>query len=150
MRKFSDAYFVDTSKKARKSAEEEFFADGKLKEREPIPESRGADQKEVDKTHSLKMSRLLSVPEPRDAATNKHGPSVLRLRQDKGHADSRRVGDVLAMADRADGLAVRNLGQLAFRIQERRRTDRETGSNSRIIMMRLVQRYYRAERLKYR
>jgi len=48
--KFTDSYFSGTSKKVRRSAEDEFFTDGKPKEREPIPEARSSDQKEVDKT----------------------------------------------------------------------------------------------------
>ena len=48
--KFTDAYFTASGKKGAKSAEEEFFADGKPKEREPLPEARTSDQKEVDKS----------------------------------------------------------------------------------------------------
>lgn len=46
--KFNDSYFSKPSTKASTSAEEEFFADGKPKTKEPIPASRAADQKEVD------------------------------------------------------------------------------------------------------
>ncbi|KAI0307279.1 ribosomal protein L6e-domain-containing protein [Multifurca ochricompacta] len=47
--KISDAYFVKSEKKRTRSAEEEFFADGKLKEKDPFPETKAADQREVDK-----------------------------------------------------------------------------------------------------
>ena len=38
-----------SKKKHSRTAEEEFFADGKPKEKEAFPESKAADQKEVDK-----------------------------------------------------------------------------------------------------
>jgi len=47
--KINDAYFAKPSVKGRSSAEEEFFADGKPKEKEPFSESKAADQKAVDK-----------------------------------------------------------------------------------------------------
>ncbi|KAF9652197.1 60S ribosomal protein L6 [Thelephora ganbajun] len=47
--KINDAYFAKAPIKGRTSAEEEFFAEGKPKEKEPIPESKAADQKAVDK-----------------------------------------------------------------------------------------------------
>jgi large subunit ribosomal protein L6e len=47
--KINDAYFAKAAVKGRTSAEEEFFADGKPKEKEPFPESKAADQKAVDK-----------------------------------------------------------------------------------------------------
>ncbi|EIN10435.1 hypothetical protein PUNSTDRAFT_51072 [Punctularia strigosozonata HHB-11173 SS5] len=47
--KINDAYFAKPSSKAKTSAEEEFFSEGKPKEKEAFPESKAADQKEVDK-----------------------------------------------------------------------------------------------------
>jgi len=47
--KIDDAYFAKATVKGRTSAEEEFFADGEPKEKEPFPESKAADQKTVDK-----------------------------------------------------------------------------------------------------
>ncbi|KAK1236475.1 60S ribosomal protein L6 [Marasmius sp. AFHP31] len=47
--KINDAYFAKPATKGSKSAEEEFFADGKPKAKEPLSESKTADQKEVDK-----------------------------------------------------------------------------------------------------
>jgi large subunit ribosomal protein L6e len=47
--KFNDAYFAKSEKKRRPSAEEEFFADGKPKEKGAYPETKAADQREVDK-----------------------------------------------------------------------------------------------------
>jgi len=44
----NDAYFTKTAPKGARSAEEEFFEDGKPKAKEPLPESRAADQKAVD------------------------------------------------------------------------------------------------------
>ncbi|GLB33902.1 putative eukaryotic ribosomal protein eL6 family protein [Lyophyllum shimeji] len=46
--KINDAYFAKPSKSASLSPEEEFFTEGKPKEKEALPESRTADQKEVD------------------------------------------------------------------------------------------------------
>ncbi|KAI5124939.1 hypothetical protein M0805_007366 [Coniferiporia weirii] len=46
--KVNDAYFAKTKVKGPKSAEEEFFADGKPKEKETLPESKSTTQKEVD------------------------------------------------------------------------------------------------------
>ncbi|KAI0702876.1 60S ribosomal protein L6 [Cytidiella melzeri] len=46
--KFDDSYFVKTGSKGKSSAEEEFFADGKPKEKEAFPESKAADQKSID------------------------------------------------------------------------------------------------------
>ena len=43
-----DAYFTKTASKGARSAEEEFFEDGKPKAKEPISESRLADQKTID------------------------------------------------------------------------------------------------------
>lgn len=47
--KINDAYFAKSEKKRRPSAEEEFFADGKPKEKGAYPETKAADQREVDK-----------------------------------------------------------------------------------------------------
>ncbi|KAG6873757.1 hypothetical protein C0995_011576 [Termitomyces sp. Mi166 len=47
--KINDAYFAKAAAKGSRSAEEEFFEDGKPKAKEPLPASRSADQKEVDK-----------------------------------------------------------------------------------------------------
>ncbi|KAF9268071.1 60S ribosomal protein L6 [Marasmius fiardii PR-910] len=47
--KINDVYFAKPAAKGSKSAEEEFFADGKPKPKEPLPESKAADQKDVDK-----------------------------------------------------------------------------------------------------
>jgi large subunit ribosomal protein L6e len=47
--KLNDAYFAKPSKKSGASAEEEFFAEGKPKEKEAFPESKAADQKTADK-----------------------------------------------------------------------------------------------------
>ena len=46
--KINDAYFAKPSKKGPRSAEEEFFSEGKPKEKEAFPESKAADQKAVD------------------------------------------------------------------------------------------------------
>ncbi|EIW82108.1 hypothetical protein CONPUDRAFT_122661 [Coniophora puteana RWD-64-598 SS2] len=47
--KINDSYFAKASAKSAGSAEAEFFADGKPKQRETFPEAKSADQKEVDK-----------------------------------------------------------------------------------------------------
>lgn len=47
--KINDSYFAKSEKKRTRSAEDEFFADGKPKEKEAFPESKAADQREVDK-----------------------------------------------------------------------------------------------------
>ena len=47
--KINDAYFAKSEKKRRPSAEEEFFADGKPKEKGAYPETKATDQREVDK-----------------------------------------------------------------------------------------------------
>ena len=46
--KVNDSYFAKDAKKAKVSAEEEFFAEGKPKAKEAFPESKSADQKAVD------------------------------------------------------------------------------------------------------
>ena len=46
--KINDSYFVKPAAKGKSSAEEEFFADGKPKQKETFPESKAADQKAVD------------------------------------------------------------------------------------------------------
>jgi large subunit ribosomal protein L6e len=47
--KINDSYFTKSEKKRTRSTEEEFFADGQPKEKESFPESKAADQREVDK-----------------------------------------------------------------------------------------------------
>jgi large subunit ribosomal protein L6e len=47
--KFTDSYFSKSEKKRTRSAENEFFEDGKPKEKDSFPESKAADQREVDK-----------------------------------------------------------------------------------------------------
>ncbi|TRM67723.1 ribosomal protein L6e-domain-containing protein [Schizophyllum amplum] len=47
--KINDAYFAKEKKNGSQSAEVEFFEDGKPKAKEAFPESKAADQKEVDK-----------------------------------------------------------------------------------------------------
>ncbi|THH11715.1 hypothetical protein EW145_g474 [Phellinidium pouzarii] len=46
--KVNDAYFAKTKAKGSKSAEEEFFAEGKPREKDALPESKLTIQKEVD------------------------------------------------------------------------------------------------------
>ncbi|THH07078.1 hypothetical protein EW146_g9428 [Bondarzewia mesenterica] len=60
--KFNDAYFAKAAKKASISAEEEFFSEGKPKEKEPFPEAKSSDQKEVDKAviESIKKTENLA------------------------------------------------------------------------------------------
>lgn len=47
--KINDAYFTKVVVKGSRSAEEEFFEEGKPKAKEPLPATRTAEQKEVDK-----------------------------------------------------------------------------------------------------
>jgi len=47
--KINDAYFGKAAVKGAASAEAEFFEEGKPKPKEPFPETKSADQKEVDK-----------------------------------------------------------------------------------------------------
>ncbi|KAI6035157.1 ribosomal protein L6e-domain-containing protein [Pisolithus orientalis] len=47
--RIDDAYFAKTAIKGSISAELEFFSEGKPKPKEPFPEAKSADQKEVDK-----------------------------------------------------------------------------------------------------
>ncbi|KAJ7691890.1 60S ribosomal protein L6E, partial [Mycena rosella] len=47
--KINDTYFAKTATKGLRSAEAEFFEGGKPKAKEVFPESKSADQKEVDK-----------------------------------------------------------------------------------------------------
>jgi len=47
--KINDDYFAKPATKGSTSAEAEFFEDGKPKAKEPFPEAKSADQKEVDK-----------------------------------------------------------------------------------------------------
>ncbi|KAM6495805.1 Ribosomal protein L6e domain containing protein [Amanita muscaria] len=60
--KISDAYFAKTRVKGARTAEEEFFEDGKPKAKEPLPESRTADQKAVDAAviAAVKKTELLA------------------------------------------------------------------------------------------
>ena len=46
--KINDAYFAKDAKKSSRSAEEEFFEEGKPKKKAAFPESKAADQKAVD------------------------------------------------------------------------------------------------------
>ncbi|TFK75820.1 hypothetical protein BDN72DRAFT_831258 [Pluteus cervinus] len=46
--KFNDSYFAKAPVKGARSAEEEFFEDGKPKAKEAFPESKSADQKAID------------------------------------------------------------------------------------------------------
>ncbi|TDL29550.1 60S ribosomal protein L6 [Rickenella mellea] len=46
--KFNDSYFLKATSKKPRSAEEEFFADGKPKEKEALSETKLSDQKSVD------------------------------------------------------------------------------------------------------
>lgn len=46
--KINDAFFAKEGKKSAASAEEEFFADGKPKEKEALPEAKTSEQKAVD------------------------------------------------------------------------------------------------------
>ncbi|ESK96069.1 60s ribosomal protein l6 [Moniliophthora roreri MCA 2997] len=59
--KINDAYFVKPVTKGSKSAEEEFFADGKPQPKE-LSESKAADQKEVDKVviAAVKKTEILA------------------------------------------------------------------------------------------
>ncbi|KXN89670.1 60S ribosomal protein L6 [Leucoagaricus sp. SymC.cos] len=47
--KINDAYFAKAASKGARSAEEEFFEDGKPKAKEPFPANKAVDQREVDK-----------------------------------------------------------------------------------------------------
>jgi len=47
--KINDAYFAKVAVKGPRSAEDEFFSEGKPKEKEPFPETKSTDQKEIDK-----------------------------------------------------------------------------------------------------
>jgi len=47
--KINDGYFAKPSSKGAASAEEEFFSEGKPKQKEAFPESKAADQKDLDK-----------------------------------------------------------------------------------------------------
>jgi len=60
--KFDDAYFAKPTTKSSSSAEEEFFEDGKPKAKQPITESKAADQKAVDSAllASIKKTENLS------------------------------------------------------------------------------------------
>ncbi|KAI0091987.1 ribosomal protein L6e-domain-containing protein [Irpex rosettiformis] len=60
--KIDDSYFVKAASKGKSSAEEEFFAEGKPKEKEAFPESKAADQKTVDSAiiAAVKKTEFLS------------------------------------------------------------------------------------------
>jgi len=47
--KFNDTYFAKVAAKGSRSAEEEFFEEGKPKVKEALPATRTADQKQIDK-----------------------------------------------------------------------------------------------------
>jgi len=60
--KINDAYFAKAATKGPSSAEEEFFSEGKPKEKEPFPQAKSIDQKEIDKAiiASLKKTENLT------------------------------------------------------------------------------------------
>lgn len=60
--KVDDAYFSKAKAKGRKSAEEEFFSDGKPKEKEPLSEGKLSLQKEIDSAiiSAIKKEALLA------------------------------------------------------------------------------------------
>jgi large subunit ribosomal protein L6e len=60
--KFNDTYFAKPSAKGARSAEEEFFENGKPKEKQALPETKVADQKAVDTSllSSIKKTENLS------------------------------------------------------------------------------------------
>jgi len=60
--KINDAYFAKAAVKGPRSAEDEFFSEGKPKEKEPIPESKSSDQKDIDKAllASIKKQEYLA------------------------------------------------------------------------------------------
>jgi large subunit ribosomal protein L6e len=47
--KINDGYFAKAASKSPRSAEDEFFSEGKPKEKEPFPHAKSTDQKEIDK-----------------------------------------------------------------------------------------------------
>ncbi|KZP32962.1 60S ribosomal protein L6 [Athelia psychrophila] len=47
--KINDSYFAKAATKGPKSAEAEFFSEGKPKEKEPFPAAKSTDQKDIDK-----------------------------------------------------------------------------------------------------
>jgi large subunit ribosomal protein L6e len=55
--KVNDSYFAKPATKGAASAEEEFFEGGKPKAKEAFPESKSADQKEVDKAVIAAVSK---------------------------------------------------------------------------------------------
>ncbi|KAJ6628719.1 60S ribosomal protein L6 [Mycena sp. CBHHK59/15] len=55
--KINDSYFAKTATKGRRSAEAEFFEDGKPKAKEAFPESRSADQKAIDKAILVSLKK---------------------------------------------------------------------------------------------
>ncbi|EJD01125.1 uncharacterized protein FOMMEDRAFT_88995 [Fomitiporia mediterranea MF3/22] len=58
----NDAYFAKTKAKGRKSAEEEFFADGKPKEKEALPENKLSMQKQVDSAVISAIKKVELLP----------------------------------------------------------------------------------------
>jgi len=60
--KINDAYFAKAAVKGSRSAEEEFFSEGKPKEKDPLPESKLSDQKEIDRAilESIKKQEHLA------------------------------------------------------------------------------------------
>jgi len=47
--KINDSYFAKVKVSGKRNAEDEFFSEGKPKEKDTLPESKSSDQKEVDK-----------------------------------------------------------------------------------------------------
>lgn len=58
--KINDAYFAKVASKGARSAEEEFFEEGKPKAKEPFPANKAADQKQVD---SAILNAVKKTPE---------------------------------------------------------------------------------------
>lgn len=60
--KINDSYFAKASSKGPRSAEAEFFSEGKPKEKEAFPEAKSTDQKDIDKAiiASLKKTENLA------------------------------------------------------------------------------------------
>jgi large subunit ribosomal protein L6e len=58
----NDSYFAKTTSKGLRSAEAEFFEEGKPKAKEVYPEAKSSDQKEIDKAiiTSLKKTENLA------------------------------------------------------------------------------------------
>ena len=60
--KIDDTYFAKAATKGSSSAEDEFFSEGKPKEKEAFPQAKSTDQKEIDKAiiASLKKTENLA------------------------------------------------------------------------------------------